>query len=109
MFSTTRGKTATWQSCCGVVGFSATTQPWLPVQTFEKLDTDERAYVWLPPMASTSGGQIGCLCAESFCERILSEANHVCHYENTLLDTIEINMMVVLYMNLGFIQHLNEI
>jgi len=46
-------------------------------------------------MASSSGGQIKVLCAESFCERILSAANDVCHDENTLLDTEEINMLVV--------------
>ena len=33
-------------------------------------------------MASFSGGQIGAFCAESFCERILSEANDVCHDGN---------------------------
>jgi len=53
----------------------------------EKLDTDKQAYGWLPLMASSSGGQIGALCAESFCEHILSEANDVCHERNTLLDT----------------------
>ena len=34
-----------------------------------------------------SGGQIWALRAENFCERILSEANDVCHEGNTLLDT----------------------
>ena len=53
-------------------------------------------------MASSSGGQIGALCAESFCERILSEVYDVCHEGNTLLDTEEINMLV-LRMNRGFI------
>jgi len=57
----------------------------------------------------SSGGQIGALCAESFCERILSEANDVCHDWNTLLDTEEINMQVVLRMNREFIQHMHEI
>jgi len=59
-------------------------------------------------MASFSGGQIGALCAESFCERILSEANDVCHDGNTLLDTEEINMLVVSRMNREFIQHMRE-
>jgi hypothetical protein len=59
-------------------------------------------------MASSLGGQIGALCAESFCERILSEANDVCHDGNTLLDTEEINMVVVLHMNREFIQHMRE-
>ena len=50
-------------------------------------------------MASSSWGQIGALCVESFCECILSDANDVCHEGNTLLDTEEINMLVVLRMN----------
>jgi hypothetical protein len=49
------------------------------------------------------------LCAESFCERILSDANDVCHEGNTLLDTEEINMLVVLRMNRKFIDHMREI
>ena len=59
-------------------------------------------------MASFSGGQIGALCAESFCARILSEANDVCHDGNTLLDTEEINMLVVSRMNREFVQHMRE-
>jgi len=55
------------------------------------------------------GGQTGALYAGSFCERILSEANDVCHDGNTLLDTEEINMLVVLRMNREFIQHMREI
>ena len=70
---------------------------------------DKRAYGWLPLMASSSGVQIGVLCAESFCGRIFSEANYVCHDGNTLLDTEEINMLVVLRMNWKFIQHMREI
>ena len=75
----------------------------------EKLDTDKRAYGWLPLMASSLGGQIGALCAESFCERILPEANDVRHDGNMLLDTEEINMLIVLRMNREFIQHMREI
>ena len=59
-------------------------------------------------MASSSGGQIGALCTKSFCERILSDANDVCHQGNTLLDTEEI-MLVVLRMNREFIEHMREI
>ena len=75
----------------------------------EKLDTDKQAYGWLPVMTSSSGGQIGALCAESFCERILSASNEVCHDWSMLLDTEEINMLVVLRMNREFIQHVREI
>ena len=45
----------------------------------------------------------------NFCERILSEANDVCHDGVTLLDTEEINMLVVLRLNREFIQHMREI
>ena len=44
-----------------------------------------------------------------FCERILSEANDVCNDGNTLLNTEEINILVVLRMNREFIQHKREI
>ena len=48
------------------------------------------------------------MCRE-FCERILSEATDVCHEGNMLLHTEEINMLVMLRMNRGFIQHMREI
>jgi len=57
----------------------------------------------------TSGGQIGALCAESFCERMFCEANIMCHGGNMLLDTEEISMLVVLRKNREFIQHMREI
>jgi len=56
-----------------------------------------------------SRGQIGVLCAKSFCERIFLEANDVCHDRNTLLDTEEINMLVVLRINRQFIHYMREI
>ena len=88
---TTRSHTSTWQCYCGVNVVSVTICG---------------QYVSL--MASSSGGQIGALCAESFCKRILSEANDMCHDVNTLLDTEEINMLVVLRMDREFIQHMRE-
>ena len=63
-------------------------------------------------MASSHGllfGRSHTLRAESFCERILSETNDVCHDGNTLLDTEKINMLVVLRMNREFMQHKREI
>ena len=75
----------------------------------EMSDAEKRAYGWLSFMASTSGCQIEALCAESFCERVLWEANDVCHWGNMLLDTEEINMLVVLRMNREFIQHMRKI
>jgi len=89
MFSP-RGHTWTWQCFCGVG-----VVPVYVYKHIEKLDTGKRAYGWFPLMTSSSGGQIGTLCAESFCERILSDANGVCHEGNTLLDTEQINMLVV--------------
>ena len=56
--------------------------PGFVYKEIQKLDTNKKAYGWLPLMASCSGGRIGALCAESFCERILSEANDVCHEGN---------------------------
>jgi len=60
-------------------------------------------------MASSSGCQIGALCVESFCERILSATNDVCQQGNTLLDMEEIKILVVLRMNREFIQYMREI
>ena len=60
-------------------------------------------------MASSPVCQVGALCAENFCERILSETNGVSHEGNTLFDTEEINMLVVLRMSREFIQHIREI
>jgi len=66
----------------------------------EKLDMDKRACGWLPlvtscSMTSSSGGQIGVLCAESYCKRILSEGNDV--------------IIVLLRMNREFVEHMREI
>ena len=45
------------------------------------------------------GGSDRALCAESFCERTLPEANDVRHEVNMLLGTKEVNMLVVLRIN----------
>ena len=47
-------------------------------------------------MAGCSKGQIGALKAESFCERVLSQANLVMNEGNTLLSDAELDMPVVL-------------
>jgi len=75
----------------------------------QMLDTDKKAYGWLLLMASCSEGRIGALCDERFCERILSEAKNACHKGNTLFDTEEMNILVVLCMNRECIQHTREI
>ena len=60
-------------------------------------------------MASSPGGSDRGFVCRKFCECILSEDNDVCRYGHTLLDTEEINMLVVLRMNREFIQHMREI
>jgi len=64
-----------------LVNFLQQLNPGYVYKHIEKLDTVERAYGWLHSMASSSesGVQIRALCAESFCKRILCEANNVCH------------------------------
>ena len=110
--------TSTWHCCCSFVDspqqsvdstWSQTCLLLLTVQTHPKYRRGKRAYGWLPLMASSSGGEIVALCAESFCERILSEANDVCHKGNTLLDTEEITMLGLLRINGQFIQYMCEI
>ena len=61
---------------------------------------------YLPLMASCSRGQIGNLNAESYCERILSCANLVMTEGNTLLDSDELEMIVVLRMNKDFMEYM---
>ena len=48
-------------------------------------------------------GQIGALSAESFCERMISEAKRVLYEENTKLHDEEIELRVLLRMNAEFI------
>ena len=111
MFSTTRSQKKTKEARLRLGSVAAVLDA-LPAYVYkhiEKLDTDKQAYGWLPLMASSSGGQIGALCAEKLRQRILSEANDVCYDGNTLLDTEEINTLVVLRMNRKFMQHMREI
>jgi len=91
MFSTTRGQKQTKKAGLQIGSLAAVLDafPAFVYKYIGELDTDKRAYGWLPLMASCSGGQIGALCAENFCKRILSEANDVCYDGNTLLDTEE--------------------
>ena len=55
-------------------------------------------------MASCSVGQLGALNAESFCERVLSCANNIVQTNNTLLDDVEVAMLVVFRMNKVFME-----
>ena len=76
-------------------------------------DKDRRLYGLIPLMATASFGQIGALNAESFCERVLRGAGHVLTEGNTLLDDKELEMLVILRMNRGFMRfmrmHYNEL
>jgi len=58
----------------------------------------------LPIMAGCSVGQLGALNAESLCERVLSFANNIVRTDNTLLDDVEVEMLVVLRMNRAFME-----
>jgi hypothetical protein len=56
-------------------------------------------------MAGCLVGQIDAsLNAESCCERVLSCANNVVRTDNTLLDDAEVEMLVVLRMNISFME-----
>lgn len=84
----------------------------LPMGTlYKKLqqtDPHRLAYGWLPRMALCSRGQLGTLLAESFCERILSQANLVLTEGNTLLSHEELEMVVILRMNKKFMNYMRE-
>ena len=64
-------------------------------------DPERVKYGFLPLMASCSDGEIGALNAESFSERILSNANDVMTSGNTLLGDEELE---ILRMNRDFIE-----
>ena len=55
-------------------------------------------------MASCAKDQLGALNAESFCERCLSCANLVVNYGNTILLDEEVTILVVLRMNVEFME-----
>lgn len=69
-------------------------------------DVDRTLYGWLPKMATSSKGSIGCVLASSFCERINSCANAVVTEGpgNTLLSDDEMELLVMLRMNKGFME-----
>ena len=74
----------------------------------EGVDQGRKLYGWIPLMASCSTGQLGALSAESYCERVLSCAKNVLVKGNTLLSDEEVEMLVVLRMNRGFMQFMRE-
>ena len=59
-------------------------------------------------MASCAKGQIGGLNAESFCERCLSCANLVVTDGNPILLDDEVMMLVVLRMNVDFMEFMRD-
>ena len=71
---------------------------------YKGLDEGGIQYGYLPAMASCSKGQLGALNAESFCERCLSCANMVVTDGNTLLPDEDVKMLVILRMNVHFIE-----
>jgi len=65
--SAPRDQTATWQCCCGVGGFSATTQPWLRVQTHRKVRHGQTG-VWVASSRDLllGGADRGIVCRKFF-------------------------------------------
>jgi hypothetical protein len=62
----------------------------------------------LPTMTSCAKGQLGALNAESFCERCMSCANLDVTEGNTILLDEEVTMLVVLRMNVDFMEFMRE-
>ena len=75
---------------------------------YKGLDEGEIRYGYLPAMAPCSKGQLGALNVESFCERCLSCANMVVTEGNTLLLDDEVRMLVILRMNVHFMEFMRE-
>lgn len=72
----------------------------------DKRGDTESMFGLLPQMAMNSALQIGALSAESFCERVISQANLVVQEDNTCLKSEEVEMLVMLRINAGFISHM---
>ncbi len=75
---------------------------------YKGLDEGGIQYGYLPAMTSCSKGQIGASNAESFCERCLSCANMVVTDGNTLLQDDEVKMLVILRMNVHFMEFMRD-
>lgn len=65
-------------------------------------DVDQKKYGYLLMMAAGSKGELGALMAESFAERMISAANDIMDTGNTLLDDVELEMLIILRMNRDF-------
>ena len=63
-------------------------------------------YGLIPLMVKSSKFEIGCLNAESHNERMISVANDVVTKVNTLLSDDKIEMLVVLQINVGFMEYM---
>jgi len=71
-------------------------------------DLNRTQYGFLPLMASCSKSQIGACNAESFCERVISACNCICHKQNTNLSEDLLQKMVVLRINREFMKFMRE-
>ena len=58
--------------------------------------------------SACSPGQVGVLNAESFCERVISQANLVMTSGTSLLSDEEMEMLVILRMNREFMKFMRE-
>lgn len=72
-----------------------------------KTDPMKTKYGWLPLMATCSNeGNIGALNAESYAERVISQASLVMTDGNTLLSDEETEWLLVLRMNRKFMEYM---
>ena len=74
----------------------------------DKIDQKMLRFGFIPLLASCSVGEVGAVNAESFCERVLSVCNTAMTDGNTLLSDEELEWLVVLRINSGFMEFMRE-
>jgi hypothetical protein len=74
----------------------------------QKADPLQTKFGWLLLMATCSKGNIGAMNAESYAERVISQANLVMTNGNTLLSDEELEWLVVLRMNRDFMDYMRS-
>ena len=71
-------------------------------------DKGRKEFGFFPLMESLCKGRIGALNADIFVERVNPIANIIMTYDSTLLTENLLNKLVTLWMNAGFMEHMNE-
>ena len=74
----------------------------------DKIDKKRLRFGFIPLLAACSVGEIGAVNAESFCERVISVSNSTIMDGNTLLSDEELEWLVVLRINSGFMEFMRE-